>query len=101
MVHYTLAAFAAVLGFSFASATRILPRGDYADAPSQAFRELRDVIIHPRNQYFGDLPPRLHIPAKPLLPHPPSPQDEAATVKRMLLGKRQSCSAGYGYCYSM
>ncbi|KAI4127451.1 MAG: hypothetical protein LQ341_006789, partial [Variospora aurantia] len=84
---------------SFSFATRILPRGQYADTPSKAFQELRDVMVHPRSQYPVELPPRLYFPAKKPVPRASNPQDSAAAVKRTLLGKRQTCSAGYGYCY--
>lgn len=83
------------------STTRVLPRGQYSPASSKAYYELRNVIVHPRGEIsHGKMPARLQIPAKPLMQHASSPQASAAEVKRTLLGKRQSCSAGYGYCYS-
>ncbi|KAL8643939.1 MAG: hypothetical protein Q9210_007493 [Variospora velana] len=99
MLRTTLVAFALLLIPSFSSATRFLPRGQYADTPSKAFQELRDVMVHPRNRYPVELPPRLYFPAKKPMPRASNPQDSAAAVKRTLLGKRQTCSAGYGYCY--
>ncbi|CAL8576352.1 hypothetical protein XPA_002238 [Xanthoria parietina] len=78
----------------------VLPVGGHTGEPSDAFKELRNVIVHPRGNYQAKLPARLHIPAKPLMPHAPTPDNPAVAVKRTLLGIRQSCPAGYGYCYS-
>ena len=101
MVHQALITLAVLLGLSICSATKILPRGEYLGTQSRAFRELRDVIVHPRGEYSGELPQRLNFPARPLMRHASTPQDSAAAVKRTLLGKRQDCNAGYGYCYGM
>ncbi|KAL8728875.1 MAG: hypothetical protein Q9166_005115 [cf. Caloplaca sp. 2 TL-2023] len=99
-IHHTFVALALAFGISFCTSIKVLPIGEHSGEPSKAFKALRDVIIHPRSdQYSGELPPRLHFPAKRLMPHAPILEDSAAAVKRTLLGIRQSCPAGYGYCY--
>ncbi|KAL8714215.1 MAG: hypothetical protein Q9220_001944 [cf. Caloplaca sp. 1 TL-2023] len=99
-VDYTSLTLAIVLSLPFCQAAEFFRRKEYDFTSSKALRELRDVIVNPRNTYTGELVPRLHFPAKPLLPHASSPQDSAAAVKRTLLGIRQNCGAGFGYCYS-
>ena len=39
------------------------------------------------------------MPAKPLQKRAQQQEAAAAAVKRVLLASRQTCNAGYGYCY--
>ena len=80
--------------------SNILPRAPHPDIRSPAFVELHNVILKARS----DIKPRgihdrLHIPAHNVRKRMQSQESAAAAVKRTLLGARQSCDAGYGYCY--
>ncbi len=98
-ISFTLAI--ALCSISSCSSIKLLPVGHHKGEPSSALKALRHVIVHPRRSYDGELPTRLHIPAKPLMPFAPTSDNSAAAVKRTLLGIRQSCPAGYGYCAGM
>lgn len=77
--------------------TKILPRGQYREVRSPAALELRGIIEPQSRAFHGELPPRQYIPVTPLEARRDS---AAAAVKRTLLGPRQNCDVGYGYCYS-
>jgi hypothetical protein len=88
--------------FSFNAATKVLPRAAHPDIQTPAFVEFHNVIVNPRRDLnIGTVVhPRLNVPAPPVQKRLSSPESSAAAVKRTLLGARQSCDAGYGYCYS-
>ena len=92
---------AALLALPFCRPTRVLPRGQHAGAPSEAYRQLHNVIVQSRGEYTGELAPRLNIPAKKQHPRAEAPHSSPAAAKRALLGVRQTCDAGYGYCYGL
>lgn len=83
------------------NATNVLPPAPHHEIRTPTFVELHDVILKARS----DINPRgihdrLNIPANPVQKQIQSPDSSGAAVKRLLLGARQSCDAGYGYCYS-
>ena len=79
-----------------ASFPRVLPRAPHHEQ-RPAFVELHNVIVKARKQ--PTLHPRLYMPAKPLQNRAQQQVSAAIAVKRQLLASRQSCDAGYGYCY--
>ena len=94
----TLLVFASfvVLPLCWASAQRVLPRAPHHEQ-RPAYVELHNVIVKARNNPF--LQPRMRIPAKPLQKRAQQQLAAAKEVKRVLLASRQTCDAGYGYCY--
>ena len=79
-----------------ASFPRVLPRAPHHEQ-RPAFVELHNVMVKARKQ--PTIYPRLHMPAKPLQKRAQQQEAAAAAVKRVLLASRQTCNAGYGYCY--
>ena len=79
-----------------ASFPRVLPRAPHHEQ-RPAFVELHNVIVKARKQ--PTIHPRLYMPAKPLQKQAQKQESAALAVKRTLLASRQSCDAGYGYCY--
>lgn len=79
-----------------ATASKVLPRARHHEQ-SPSFVELHNVMVKARKN--PAIQPRLHIPAKPIQERAQQQESAAAAVKRALLASRQSCSAGYGYCY--
>ena len=85
-----------LLPVSWASAPKVLPRALH-DEQRPAFVELHNVIVKARKN--PAIRPRLHMPAKALQERAQQQESAAVAVKRALLGSRQTCDAGYGYCY--
>ena len=84
---------------SLVATQKILPRAPHAPAKPAALVELHNVIVSARNGNVH-LYPRTRRSAQPPHAHAQSPKSSAAAVKKRLLGIRQSCPAGTGYCYS-
>lgn len=78
--------------------TKVLPRGRYGEVLSPAALELRGIMEPQSSTFKGELPPRQFVSVTPRTARSDS---AAAAVKRTLLGPRQSCNVGYGYCYSL
>ena len=83
-----------------ASAEKPLPRGNHKQTQPRALAELHNVILKGRADHSSliSLRPRMSIDAQPLEPRAHTAQSSAAAVKRTLLGARQTCQPGYGYC---
>ena len=84
----------------YSSAMDVLPRGEYGELHRAAFAELHNVIINPRggvrNLFIrGAVPyPRSFHKANRPLKRSTSPLE----VRDILLGKRQTCEAGFSLC---
>lgn len=85
---------------SLAPAPKVLPRAPQNGARPAALAKLHNVIMKARadHDYLLPLRPRMNIDAQHVRPRASTPESSAASVKRTLLGIRQTCSAGYGYC---
>lgn len=80
------------------SAVKLLPRAPHATIGSPAFTEGHDVAFNSSDRPDQVPLPRLMIPTLPPQEPLASTESAAAEVKRKLLGNRQICSPGYGYC---
>lgn len=81
-------------------ATKVLPRGRYSGLEFPVAAGTYEVTVN--ISYRPDVVPhpRLWLPAIPVQKHFVSSEPSPAKVRRTLLGARQSCDAGYGYCSS-
>lgn len=85
-----------LLPVCWGSAPKVLPRAFHHEK-RPAFVELHDVIVKARKN--PAIRPRLYMPAKALQKRAQQQQSAAVAAKRELLASRQTCDAGYGYCY--
>ena len=85
---------------SSALAQRVLLRAPHDDRRPGALVELHNVILKARadRDYLLPLRPRMNIDAKNVLARASTPDSLVASAKRTLLGARQTCPAGSGYC---
>lgn len=94
-----LVAVAVSVAIPICSATKVLPQGRPAAVDIPAAAGIHEVTVNISDRPDAVPYPRLRLPVipvqKPLRPSESSP----AQVKRTLLGARQYCDDGYGYCY--
>lgn len=90
-----------VTGFiaaSLCSAVQVLPRGHHAAMVSPAAVGLYEVVVNDIQRLDAVTYPRLRIPTVPTQKKLISSKPGMSILKRTLLGPRQTCDAGYGYC---
>jgi hypothetical protein len=80
------------------SAVKLLPRAHHDTIGSPAFTEGHEVAFNSSDRPDQVPLPRLMIPTLPPQEPLANTESAAAQVKRKLLGNRQICSRGYGYC---
>lgn len=80
------------------SSTKLLPRGHHAGIELPAALEIYEVTVNISDRPDAVPLPRLRFPAIEAQAYLSAPKSSPAHVKRTLLGTRQTCNAGYGYC---